>query len=545
MRLVENVPPKTKYTHYPTLYFQGLPEALHCGDFMKRNIPVTQKEYLLKDGMTLMSTTDTHSHISYANSAFIDASGYEEDQLTGEPHNIIRHPDMPPAAFADMWFTIQQGESWTGLVKNRRLNGDHYWVRANVTPVYQQEQLTGYISVRNIPLRDEIDACEKLYTAVNEKSLKGHRFYKGLLVRRGVFSFLSLFQWISVSKRIYLGIVISLLATLALQITPVMLPVKISATVMIFALLSLFLTTQIARPLKTILSQMQKVISGRKADYVQFNRVDEIGLLLRMVNQSGLNLNSLVDDVNTQLHGIRQISQRVAKEGSSLHTRTEETAADLHQTAAAVEEIASAVKQTAETASEAMVRADETSSNAISSGDIMKQTISIMQSVSRDNRQIVDIIGVIDSIAFQTNILALNAAVEAARAGESGRGFAVVAAEVRNLAQHSASAAKEIKTLIEKNVANVSHGVAMVESTESHLTAMIDNVIHMSTMINEIGTATQEQTQALQLINSSVSRIGVMTHNNNGMVELVTDAAGDLSARAARLQRAVQVFGTH
>ena len=338
---------------------------------------------------------------------------------------------------------------------------------------------------------------------------------------------------------------LSLLAIVALQMMPVMLPVKISATVLILALLSWFLTAQIARPLKTILTQMQKVISGRKADYVQFNRVDEIGLLLRMVNQSGLNLNSLVDDVNTQLHGIRQISQRIAKEGVSLHTRTEETSADLQQTAAAVEEIASAVKQTAETAGEAMLRADETSGNAMNSGNIMKQTISMMQSVSRDNRQIVDIISVIDSIAFQTNILALNAAVEAARAGESGRGFAVVAAEVRHLAQHSASAAKEIKTLIEKNVANVSHGVAMVESTESHLTAMIDNVLQMSQMIKEIGTATREQTQALALINESVSRIGVMTHNNNGMVELVTHAAGDLSARAARLQRAVQVFGSH
>lgn len=531
--------------HYPTLYFQGLPEEFHRGDFMKRNTPVTQKEYLLKDGMTLMSTTDTYSHISYANSAFIAASGYEEDQLTGEPHNIIRHPDMPPAAFADMWFTIQQGESWTGLVKNRRQNGDHYWVRANVTPVYHQERLTGYISVRNIPLRDEIDASEKLYAAVNENTLKGHRFYKGVLVRRGLLSFLSIFKWISVATRIHLAMVISLLAVLALEIMPVMLPVKMAVTLIIFILLSLFLNKQIARPLKVILEQMQKIISGRKADYVQFNRVDEIGLLLRMVNQSDLNLNSLVDDVNTQLHGIQQISQRIAKEGTNLHTRTEETSADLHQTAAAVEEIASAVKQTAETAGEAMIRADETSSDAINSGDIMKQTISIMQSVSRDNRQIVDIISVIDSIAFQTNILALNAAVEAARAGESGRGFAVVAAEVRNLAQHSASAAKEIKTLIEKNVANVSHGVAMVESTESHLTAMIDNVIHMSTMIKEIGTATQEQTQALQLINSSVSRIGVMTHNNNGMVEQVTDAAGDLSARATRLQRAVQVFGTH
>ncbi|TCC06512.1 PAS domain S-box protein [Kosakonia quasisacchari] len=510
---------------------------------MKRNTPVTQKEYLLNDGATLLSTTNTHSHITYANTAFIDASGFTEDQLMSEAHNIIRHPDMPPAAFGDMWFTIQQGDSWTGMVKNRRQNGDHYWVRANVTPVYQQGALTGYISVRNIPQREEIDASAALYDRVNENKLKGFRFYKGLVVRRGLFSFLSLFQRISVSKRINMGTIITAALLVVLQFVPFNAAEKAGVTVIILGLLSIFLQSQISRPLKIVLSQMQKVVSGRKADYHHFNRVDEIGLLMRLVNQSGLNLNSLVGDVSAQIKGIRVISGRISSEGDSLRQRTEETSGDLHQTAAAVEEIASAVRQTAETATEAMTRADETSASAMESGDVMKKTITMMQAVSADNNKIVDIIGVIDSIAFQTNILALNAAVEAARAGESGRGFAVVAAEVRNLAQHSASAAREIQTLIEHNVANVKSGVEMVANTETHLTAMIDSVINMSAMIKEIGIATHEQTQALELINQSVSRIGTMTHNNTGMVEHVTSAAEDLSERAARLHRAVHVFG--
>ncbi|PDO85582.1 methyl-accepting chemotaxis protein [Kosakonia pseudosacchari] len=510
---------------------------------MKRNTPVTQKEYLLNDGATLLSTTNTHSHITYANTAFIEASGFSEDQLMGEAHNIIRHPDMPPAAFADMWFTIQQGDSWTGMVKNRRQNGDHYWVRANVTPVYQQGELTGYISVRNIPQRAEIDASAALYDRVNENKLRGFRFYKGLVVRCGLFSFLSIFQRISVSKRINIGAIITAALLVVLQFVPFNAAEKAGITVIVMGLLSAFLQNQISRPLKIVLSQMQKVVSGRKADFRHFNRVDEIGLLMRLVNQSGLNLNSLVGDVSAQIKGIRVISGRISSEGDSLRQRTEETSGDLHQTAAAVEEIASAVRQTAETATEAMTRADETSASAMESGDVMKKTIAMMQSVSADNNKIVDIIGVIDSIAFQTNILALNAAVEAARAGESGRGFAVVAAEVRNLAQHSASAAREIQTLIEHNVANVKSGVEMVENTETHLTAMIDSVINMSAMIKEIGIATHEQTQALELINQSVSRIGTMTHNNTGMVEHVTSAAEDLSERAARLHRAVHVFG--
>src|SRR5690606_16068309 len=213
------------------------------------------------------------------------------------------------------------------------------------------------------------------------------------------------------------------------------------------------------------------------------------------------------------------------------------------QTAAAIEEIGSAVQQTADTAAQTMTMADSTSANATEGGHIMKQTITMMQAISRDNSQIVDIIGVIDSIAFQTNILALNAAVEAARAGESGRGFAVVAAEVRNLAQHSASAAKEIKTLIEKNVASVNAGVSMVEQTETHLTAMIGNVLQVTSLIKEIGHATQEQTLALTLINESMSRIGTMTHNNTGMVDNVTNAANHLTQRTTRLQQAIAVFG--
>ncbi len=513
------------------------------GLLMRNNTPVTQNEYLLNEGSTLMSTTNTHSHITYANSAFIDASGYKEESLLGEPHNLIRHPDMPAEAFGDMWFTLQQGETWTGLVKNRRLNGDHYWVRANVTPVYQNETLTGYISVRNIPSREEIAVSEKRYEKVRNNELKHHRFYKGLFVRHGLFSFTSLFKRLSTSKRIHLGIAITaLLACLQLFIFADRI-VETVGLALLFIALAVYLHAQIAKPVKSIVQQMQRVVSGRKADYYHFDRVDEIGLMMRMVNQSGLNLHSLVDDVGAQISGISTISQQVAKEGMALQTRTEETADFLQQTASAVEEIASAVQQTAETAKDAILMADRTRTSAHRGEAMMKETIGMMQSVSQDNSQIVDIISVIDRIAFQTNILALNAAVEAARAGDAGRGFAVVAAEVRNLAQHSATAAKEIKTLIEKNVSSVNAGVEKVEQTESQLTVMIGNVMEMSSLIKEIGHATQEQTQALTLINASISRIGTMIQNNTGMVDNVTDAAHHLTQRTTRLQQAIAVFG--
>ena len=289
---------------------------------MRNNTPVTQSEYLLNEESTLMSTTNTQSHITYANSAFIEASGYKEEHLIGEPHNVIRHPDMPPEAFGDMWFTLQQGQSWTGLVKNRRGNGDHYWVRANVTPVYQDETLTGYISVRNIPPRSEIEASERLYERVRNNELSGHRFYKGLVVRRGLFSFLSLFKKLSTAKRVNFGIgVTALLSLLVIFISPERI-MQSGGLIALFILLGVYLNTQISRPVKTIVRQMQHVVSGRKADYYHFDRVDEIGMMMRLVNQSGLNLRSLVDDVGTQIAGISTISQQVAKEGASLQARS-------------------------------------------------------------------------------------------------------------------------------------------------------------------------------------------------------------------------------
>ncbi|GAB7197892.1 methyl-accepting chemotaxis protein [Dickeya oryzae] len=510
---------------------------------MRVNTPITQQEHLLDDDTTLMSTTDVKSHITYANSAFIHISGFDENELMGAPHNIVRHPDMPVEAFADMWYTLQQGDSWTGLVKNRRKNGDHYWVRANVTPVYHNNHLTGYISVRNTPKAAEIQAAEPLYEAVQNKQARHLRFYKGLVVRTGLFSVLSLFQRLSVRGRLRLAVLFSGLVPLVLTLLGVGTGVSIAATLLLMVVLDYFLQQQIARPLRLILRQAQQVVSGRRADSIHLNRVDEIGLLLRVVNQFGLNLHSLVNDVSTQVSGINDISQQLADSNSNLSVRTEETAANLQQTAAAIEQITVAVQQSADTATHATQMAQNASHSARKGGDIMAETVSMMESISNASRKIVDIIGVIDSIAFQTNILALNAAVEAARAGVEGRGFAVVAAEVRNLAQHSASAAREIKALIDANMASVETGSALVDNAGQHIHDIIHDVQQVAAMISEISNATREQTEALSLINGSIAQIEQMTAGNTGMVDQSAEFSANLSKQALRLTDAINVYG--
>jgi aerotaxis receptor len=511
---------------------------------MRTNNPVSQRELLLDEGEALMSTTDIDSHITYANSAFIKVSGFNEEELLGEPHNLIRHPDMPAEAFADMWSTLKQGDSWTGVVKNRCKNGDHYWTQANVTPVYQDGRLKGYISVRTVPGREEIQASEELYKAVREKRAGHLRFYKGLVVRRGWKSALSLFQRLSLSNRLAGTLLLPALVTIALPFSGLGAIAQALIAAGLFLAMNSLLQRQVAKPVRTIVQQMQKIVSGQKAELLHFNRVDDIGMMMRLVNQSGLNLRSLVDDVSTQISGIGHITRQLATSSKAMSERTDETYADLQQTVSAIEAISVAVKQTADTSAETTRMAIQASSMAVKGEQMMKNTLSMMESMAQASQHIVEIISVIDRIAFQTNILALNAAVEAARAGVSGRGFAVVAAEVRQLAQHSATAAKEIKNLIDSNVENISTGVGMVQSSERHISEMTAEIVRMTELIREIGDATREQTSALALINSSVERIGTMTQNNAEMVVHAGTVVENLNLRSVRLSSAINVYGS-
>jgi aerotaxis receptor len=181
---------------------------------MRANLPVTQQEFPYPDGVTLMSITDTSSHITYANASFIRVSGYGDEELIGQPHNVVRHPDMPVEAFADMWATLKGGDTWTGFVKNRRKDGDHYWVRANVTPMVRDGQVTGYMSVRTRPSEREIASAEALYASVREGRAKGIAFHKGIVVRAGLLAWMSWFKVMPLDMRLTIACVLGALPVL-------------------------------------------------------------------------------------------------------------------------------------------------------------------------------------------------------------------------------------------------------------------------------------------------------------------------------------------
>ena len=522
---------------------------------MRKNLPVTQQEHDYPADTTLMSTTDVDSRIGYANEAFIAVSGYGRDELFGQPHNLVRHPDMPEAAFADMWATLKQGKSWTALVKNRCKNGDHYWVCANAAPMVRAGVLTGYVSVRTKPARAEIEQAEALYARMREGRLSGRKLYQGLLVRTGVFAPLSwLSQTMSVGWRLFFGLagmgLIGILALLGLAwALPGVFdnPWQVVALFAVFQTLALGLSTaalqsQIAAPLRQLAQQAQDVASGNLQESKGFNRIDEIGRIMRSVNQAGLNLRALVDDVGVRVGSLSAISEQIAQGNHDLSARTEQTAASVEQTAASMEEITVTVKQNSATATESSALARTASESAVRGGQVVQQVTQTMNGITESSRKISDIIGVIDGIAFQTNILALNAAVEAARAGEAGRGFAVVASEVRSLAGRSAEAAKEIKGLIGASVEKVDSGAKLVEQARQSIQDIVDQVQRVALLINEINSASVEQAEGVAQIGQAVAQLDESTQQNAALTEESSAAAENLHRQALRLSEALAVY---
>ncbi|TNF60070.1 MAG: PAS domain-containing methyl-accepting chemotaxis protein [Burkholderiales bacterium] len=510
---------------------------------MRNNQPVSQREYPIRDGVTLMSATDVQSHLTYANAAFIEVSGFDKSELIGQPHNLVRHPDMPPEAFADMWQTLKAGKSWTALVKNRRKNGDHYWVRANATPIRRQGATVGYLSVRTKPSAQEVAACEKLYAGFRSGQNKGLAFHRGLVIRSGWLRWMSLPQLLPTAWRVRLGILAMVLACAA---SAAWLPVPVPALMALMGaagvLGSWWVERQVTTPIRHILNHAEQVAAGQSMEMPPLDRVDDIGLLARAVNQAGLNLRSLLDDVSQQIDGLQVASTEIAQGNANLSSRTEQSAASLEQTAASMAQMNATVANNAERTREAERLARQASADADNGRHEFSEVSDTMSSIQDSARRISDITSLIDGIAFQTNILALNAAVEAARAGEQGRGFAVVAGEVRSLAQRSAAAAKDIKSLIDDSGEKVRKGTALVGKAGETMSQIVGSVQRVSGLIEEISSATREQADGISQVDTAVTQLDQSTQQNAALVEQSAAAATSLQQQAVRLAEAVRAF---
>ena len=521
---------------------------------MRLNMPVTQKETILNEGMTIVSTTDLQGNINYANQYFIEISGFSESELLGAPQNILRHPDMPAEAFADLWRTIQSGMPWTGMVKNRCKNGDYYWVLANITPVIENGRPVGYMSVRTKPTREQVDEAAALYQGFKDGNQAKLAIRNGKVVGQGLGAKLKALSQPSLSQgmavnAIFFCVSMAILAGAVWTIDSdthaatrgwlIALAAMASVIMLVFWA---YLHNSVVQPLSEAVMVARKMAGGDLTGVIDKVRDDDMGQLMAALRQTNINLHSIIGDVRANFEDIRVTTAEIATGNMDLSSRTESQASSLEQTAASMEELTSTVQSSADHVATANDLAVQASAVAAKGGAIVTEVVSTMDEISGSSRKILDIIGLIDGIAFQTNILALNAAVEAARAGEHGRGFAVVAGEVRSLAQRSATAAKEVKHLIDHSIATVNAGTVLTSNAGATMQEVIASVARVTEVMDEISSTTREQNQGIGQVNQAVIHMDGITQQNAALVEQAAAAATNLAQRTDSVAKSMFVF---
>ncbi|WP_347888770.1 methyl-accepting chemotaxis protein [Nitrosomonas europaea] len=716
---------------------------------MRINMPVTSVEREMRDGEFLVSKTTAKGVITYINEPFIRMSGFTEQELLGQAHNIIRHPDVPSEAFADFWNTIRQSRPWSGMIKNRSKDGSYYWVYANATPIREHGKVTGHMSVRSKPSREQIQAAETLYRQMREGTAKVRIVAGDVVANSWLGALYQRFRHLDLKTRIAGFSTVPLLimagsAWLMMQGWLNLAFAGMGLSACLASGMGVLLYRCIHQPVDAMIHHLDKMAQGDYTSQITVYRNDEIGRLTEALKsmqiRSGIDFTEtkrmnienlrvrnaldiatsavmiadntgtiifmnrmvrkiLVDEINEieirkslqsrlkELTGQQQVdnirigertyslilipvtsesgeragaavewrdrtqeltvekevvevvqagvagdfskrltltgkeeffrqlaeeinrlmestsqglnevaamlraladgdltqkitreyqgmfatmkddanvtvgklvdivgqikdatglittaSEEIANGNSDLSQRTGEQAANLEETAASMEELTSTVRQNADNAHQANQLAASASDVAVKGGAVVGQVVETMSAINDSSKKIVDIISVIDGIAFQTNILALNAAVEAARAGEQGRGFAVVATEVRTLAQRSAVAAREIKELIGDSVLKVEDGTQLVDQAGKTMEEVVLSVKRVTDIMGEISAASQEQSQGIEQVNQAITQMDKITQQNAALVEQAAAASESMHEQAEQLSRAVAAF---
>lgn len=517
---------------------------------MRTNLPVTNQEFDYPSDEFLMSTTDPQGRMTHCNAAFVRVSGFAMEELMGQPHNIVRHPDMPPEAFKDMWATIAHGRNWIGMVKNRRENGDFYWVRAHVTPLMERGKPVGYMSVRMKPSREEVREAELLYAKIRQERESGRhtfRLHSGRVRYNGWRDMVGRLQRATFTQRLA-GMLVPLIA---LPLLPWALGWEgLSALALQIGLgvaLASWLLWRFDRRITTALIDANRLASDIAGCSVaiQYRQIDSrhpIALLMERLQQIQVNLRAVIGDARTEINSFGHIASSVSEGAQELASRTESQASSLEQTAATMEELSSTVRQSADTVLQVLKESGQSAELAQRGGQAVGEIGAVVQSISDSSHKMGNIISTIEGIAFQTNILALNAAVEAARAGEQGRGFAVVASEVRALAQRSATAAGEIRGLIGESGEHSRLGTEKMQSAGETIAKVVGSVAHVNTLISELGVAAREQADAIAQVNHAVNDLDQVTQQNAALVEESAASAQTMSQNTGVLGRTLAVF---
>ncbi len=510
---------------------------------MRENLPVTQIERQLRDGEYIVSKTDLKGRITYINRPFLEISGFTQEELMGSAHNIVRHPDMPSQAYEDMWRQLQAGRPWQGMVKNRCKNGDHYWVLANANPIWENGAAIGYMSLRVRPSREQIRETEAFYASLRSGESRGWTVREGRPARTGMRGLAGRgLRSLRVNRVHWLGG-----ATLALTLVLAILaagwgrmqgmlglaPADVLGGVVGVQILLVagFLWTtlhSLVRPMIRLRKDMQAISAGLLAvdETAQSAYLSEE--LRQALDTMRGNLSSMVQDIRAATTSISSGSREIANASQSLSQSTTEQAASVEQTTATLEQAGSSIEQSSENARQTDTVAQSAASLAEEGGQVVSQTVLAMQGIAER-------IGVIDDIAYQTNMLALNAAIEAARAGDHGKGFAVVAAEVRRLAEKSQGAAREISDLARSTLGQAQEAGTLI----GEIVPAIGKTSHL---VREISSAAQEQATGVRQISQAMSQLNSVTQQNASASEQLAATAETLRDQALVLEHAMAQF---
>lgn len=542
---------------------------------MRNNQPVTNQETLLPEGQFIYSRTDLKGSITEANEAFANISGYRREDMIGQPHNMVRHPDMPEQAFEDMWRDLKQGRPWRGIVKNRRQDGGYYWVVANASPVRERGQIVGYQSVRTSPSRDEINATEAVYRRLKQ----GDTSIRILHGRPAPTRTSPLVLFASLGNQTLLFGVFALLSSMGLLASAIF-PVEQLATLSIglgsvgllwslFYLL--FFVPGLRRDLTKTAAYLENLlISGNLKQRFDLERPDELGVVVRKLDRFISSVQATIQGMADTAYQVQLVSnevgQGIANVNQSARVQSDATssaAAGIEQITVSIGEVAAhanATRSAAQAASRVSAEGEKLSEQActtiLSLAGTVQTSAAQVERLGQQSEEISRITGVIKDIADQTNLLALNAAIEAARAGETGRGFAVVADEVRKLAERTAKATEEISTMINAvqhetgkavdgmrtGAAQVENGVTLVQNAQSALREINNQMAQTMDMVNDISHSSKEQEQAMTVMAQSVERVAAMTEQNMAVVNQTTNTVDYLNSMVERMQKSVTQY---
>jgi len=515
---------------------------------MRSTLTAVEPETLLEDGKPIVITTDLQGRLTYTNSTFIAVGNYAGEDLIGRPQKAFYHPDMPAQIDEDMLHTTMSGEPWRGLVKYRRKDGGYFWCIANVTPVIEKNRTTGFMSVCTKPKPHQVKDAEALYRTVKGPNPDGVRIARGGAAPSGRKKIANALRDISLSQRMALcfGSMALLALSMALHAVLPYSDAALHVQALLLAVLALYgwynLHRAIVAPVQACINATRILAGGDLTTRMAVDRHDELGQLQAFVRQLNLNLASILGDIRGNFALTRSTTTQVRTANVDLAARTEAQAANLEQTTAHMGLITGTVSQTADNVNTANGVATEATALAERTGVAVAQVVTAMDEIRQSSHKIVDIIGLIDGIAFQTNILALNAAVEAARAGESGRGFAVVASEVRSLAQRSASAAKDIKALIDASADKIEGGASVATTAGKDMDAVISAIGRVASIMGDIRGATREQSDGVNQVKDAIVQLDEVTRQNSQMVEEASAATGVLDLQAQAVAKALEVF---